>query len=466
LLGGEIRLVSSPGHGSSFTLYLPAKYSTRARKASGGETLGTTAKRLETAKLATDTVTGEPEVVLLVNEVGDDRNDIQPGDNVILIVENDLAFAKFILEMAHNKGYKGLVTSMGAAALALTQDYRPSAILLDIHLPDMMGWRVLERLRNDIMTRHIPVSVISTDDSRDLALESGALAFIAKPVQNSDVLDKLFTSISEFLNRAERQVVLVEPDAKLRSRISKAISTKGLRVKEAKNVEAALKIIRNNTVDGLIVNPQAIGIIEELRANDDANFVFNRLSMIVYGAGEIEENRWTQLRRSFSFYKARSVEELLDALTLCLHRNIASLPETWRKRLIKLNPSNQILAGKKVLLVDDDTRNIFALTSILEEHDMVILSADNGRDAIQILQGDPNFDIVLMDIMMPEMDGMETIREIRKIRNLKNLPIVAVTAKAMKGDREKCIEAGAWDYLSKPVNTEHMMTVLRAWLHC
>jgi len=163
--------------------------------------------------------------------------------------------------------------------------------------------------------------------------------------------------------------------------------------------------------------------------------------------------------------KAFSPERLLDLVAFSLHRNVSTLPEAWRKKLVDMHQSDKLLANKKVLIVDDDTRNIFALTSVLEEHHMVILSADNGRDAINILQHEPDIDIVLMDIMMPEMDGMETIREIRKFAHLKDLPIVAVTAKAMKGDREKCIEAGAWDYLSKPVNTEQMMAVLRAWLH-
>ena len=189
------------------------------------------------------------------------------------------------------------------------------------------------------------------------------------------------------------------------------------------------------------------------------------MPVIVYGKREVDDDAWKRLSRICPLRKALSPDRLLDLVASSLHRNISALPEAWRKKLIDLHQSDKLLAEKKVLIVDDDTRNIFALTSVLEEHHMVILSADNGRDAINILQKEPGIDIVLMDIMMPEMDGMETIQEIRKISRLKNLPIVAVTAKAMKGDREKCIEAGAWDYLSKPVNTEQMMSVLRAWLH-
>jgi HAMP domain-containing protein/signal transduction histidine kinase/CheY-like chemotaxis protein len=472
LLGGEIRLASTPGEGSTFTLYLPTIYtSARGRKA-GGETperaedLRRTYQPL--ALLANKDVAAErtePESGQLINEIGDDRNDIQPDDNVLLIIENDLSFARFMLELAHAKGYKGLVTSLGAAALALISDHKPDAVLLDIHLPDMEGWRVLERIKNDLTTRHIPVTVISTDDSRDLALASGALAFVAKPVQSSDVLEKLLASLSNFTAKQSKRILVVEPNAKQRAKIVKSIKTKDLDVVDVNSAEAALKVMKEDPVDCLIVSPEVREITEGLPcAEDNQDIVFNRMPVIIYGRGEIEEAPWRRLNGSYALHQAHTPEELLDLLTLSLHCNVAALPEAWRKKLQDMDPSNQTLAGKKVLIVDDDIRNIFALTSILEEHNMVIVSADNGRDAIRLLQNDQGFDIVLMDIMMPEMDGMETIREIRKVSHLKNLPIVAVTAKAMKGDREKCIEAGAWDYLSKPVDTERMMMVLRAWL--
>jgi CheY-like chemotaxis protein len=405
----------------------------------------------------------------LVNEVGDDRDTICPGDKVLLIVENDRAFAKVLLDAAREKGFKGLATSLGASALEMTREYKPDALTLDIFLPDMEGWRVLERLKNDVHRRHIPVCVISTDDARERALNTGALAFVAKPIKTQETVDQLLDYLRDFTGRASRTLLVVEPDPARRDRLLACIDPDGLEVVWTPDGEAAAKALREKSTDCVVLVPELSGVCLERLAEEALNDPpFWPPRIIVYCDGNLperEDGDWKKLAEIFNLRRVHSPERLCDQAALFLHRDVAKMSEPKRRLLEGLHSPGQILPGKKVLIVDDDMRNIFALSTILEEHDMVIASADNGRDAIKILQTQADIDIVLMDIMMPEMDGIDTMREIRRIQHLKTLPIIAVTAKAMKGDREKCIEAGAWDYLSKPVETDQLLAVLRAWLH-
>jgi CheY-like chemotaxis protein len=408
----------------------------------------------------------QKESACAVNEVGDDRDNIKPGDRVLLIVENEQGFARFMMETARENGFKVLVTSLGAAALTLTREYKPDAISLDIHLPDIDGWRVLERIKNDITTRHVPVCVISTDESREKALASGALAFVAKPLRSSDVLEALLVTLMDFISRSMKCLLVVEPDSARRAHILETIAAEDLQVAVAHDGRTALQTLGASRIDCVVLNPGAFELIDEVREHVPLDGELNRLPLIIYGEGEpLFEREWKRLAGAYTVRRAYTPERLLDLSAFFLHRNIAKLPEAKRVLLLGLHQADKILGGKRVLIVDDDMRNIFALSAVLEEYEMQVISADNGRDAIRILKEEAEVDIVLMDIMMPEMDGMETIRELRKIAKLKNVPIVAVTAKAMKGDREKCIEAGAWDYLSKPVDSEQMLGVLRAWLH-
>ncbi|MCI0699631.1 MAG: response regulator, partial [Planctomycetia bacterium] len=413
----------------------------------------------------------------LTNVYGDDRDTIRPGDRVLLIVENDAGFARFLLDAAREKGFKGLVTALSAATLTLTREYNPDAITLDIHLPDIDGWRVLERLKKDQATRHVPVVVVSTDEAKDRALSSGCLAFLGKPIQSREVLDGLLDYLTDYIGRPARHLLVVEPDPAQREQVKSRLADPEVLVTAVADSASALRTLTNQPTDCIVLSPRAQDMVERLVATgslpdaegSESNGlakVSTRLPVILYGEGEVEteSGSWKRATHLCTIRQAHSPDVLLDLATFFLHRPIAKLPQTQRNQLAEMQQTGKILAGRKVLIVDDDMRNIFALSTILEEHDMVIVSANNGRDAIRMLRADSGIEIVLMDIMMPEMDGMETMREIRKIPELKNMPIVAVTAKAMKGDREKCIEAGAWDYLSKPVNPEQLLSVLRAWL--
>jgi len=324
----------------------------------------------------------------------------------------------------------------------------------------------MERLKCDVALRHIPICVISTDESRERALQSGALAFLAKPIPSHDLVDRLLDRISRFVARTSRNVLLFEPNPERRTKLVECLDGKEVQIDTAGDIGSAMKLLRQAPVDCVVAGAASPEFAEALAEFAETGPIeFGRLNVVACAEAELDEPAWTRLAHASTFSHVRSLDRVLDLTALYGHRSILRLPEQKRQILLDLHQSDKPLAGRKVLIVDDDIRNIFALSTVLEEHDMQVISADNGRDAIHCLREDPDVDIVLMDIMMPEMDGMETMREIRKISSLKELPIVAVTAKAMKGDREKCIEAGAWDYLAKPVDGSQMLAVLRAWLH-
>jgi signal transduction histidine kinase/HAMP domain-containing protein/DNA-binding response OmpR family regulator len=464
LLGGEIRLISMPGAGSTFTLYLPLAYITPkpVRRPTMSEAVAATEP--EPAQQVQVAMAEEPSAT---NEFDDDRDTIQAGDRVVLMVENDPTFAQLLLETAREAGMKGLATSRGAAALTLAREYPVCAVTLDICLPDINGWRVLRRLKQDLATRHIPVYIVSTEDDSERARTMGAVGAVLKPLQTKETIDELFGEIRRFVERPVKELLVVEPDNDRRERLLSIIGNGDVRPTAAAETSDALRLLDEQRFDCIVFDIQsADGSVDQVIDHVNDSSQSRDIPLVMYSEEPLllDDEMTDRLARSPSIVHVQSPDRLLDEVSLLLHRPISNLDDEQRQMLEKLHEDDAVLNGKRVLIVDDDIRNIFALTSVLERYNMHILSAETGRDAIQILQDTPDVDAVLMDIMMPEFDGLDTTRAIREIPEFKELPIIAVTAKAMKGDREKCIEAGAWDYLSKPVNPEQMLAVLRAWI--
>jgi len=461
LLGGELRVDSKVNQGSTFTLYLPSTFVVEHRPPLAVADVPVAAAP-EPAALPL------PEPGHAIVQEMDDRERIRAGDRTLLVVENDVGFAQILLDRAHAGGFKGIVTSFGAAAVALAREYRPDAITLDIHLPDIDGWRVLTRLKNDLATRHIPVYVITTDEQAERARQMGALQVLTKPVQTAELLEAALADLQAFLARPRKTLLVVAGEAEEAGEVTDLVSGDDIDVRVARSWADAVAAMAFDGIDCVVLTPSLADIAPAPPAGDEGQAPTRSSPAFVVHAGKDWPRRLQErlktLERSATVRFVYSPDRLIDETARFLHRRVEDLPDAMRRRLEALHETDEVLAGKRALIVDDDIRNIFAMTSLLEQHRMSVLSAENGRDAIDLLGRHRDIDIVLMDIMMPDMDGYDTMRAIRKIPAFRSLPIVAVTAKAMKGDREKCIEAGAWDYLPKPVDPEQMLAVCRSWL--
>ena len=459
LLGGEIHLRSLPGKGSSFTLYLPLKYS--------GPTLAPRAPAPQQLSQPPALQASAPEQ-RVIEQLPDDRLNLEPGDTILLIVEDDPHYARVLIDLARDKGFKVLVAARGAEALELAKQYQPTAVSLDVFLPDMLGWTVLSQLKHSPLTRHIPVQIITLDEDRQHALARGAFSFVNKPTTTEGVSAAL-AQIKEYARPRRKRLLIVEDNEAERLSIRELLHHDDIEILAADTGAGALSTLREEPCDCVVLDlrlPDMSGfeVLDQIR-NDEA---LSNIPVVVFTGRELSAEEDAELHtmaRSIVVKGVESPERLLDETALFLHRVITELPVEKQRMLEKLNSSDEDLIGKTALLVDDDARNIFALSSVLERRGMKVLTATTGSEAVTLVESNPEIAIVLMDIMMPQMDGYQTIGVIRENPAFARLPIIALTAKAMKGDREKCLEAGASDYLAKPVNTDQLLLAIRMWLH-
>nr|ABD75783.1 putative signal transduction histidine kinase [uncultured bacterium] len=469
LLGGEIQLRSEEGKGSTFTLYLPEiltepqHIEQTAKPLSDGIQEAKSMLSVEKPPVFTESQSGG------VEAIRDDRHEeTSLTDKFLLIIEDDPKFAKILFDLAREKGFKGLIAGDGAAGLQLADQYSPVAIILDIGLPGMDGWAVMEKLKKNPDTRHIPVHFMSAQDTPLEAMKMGAIGYLTKPV-TLDILNDAFNTIEETISQTIKKLLVVEDDDTMRASMLELLNGEDVDITPAATGEKAYHLLQSERFDCMVLDLgltdiSGFGLLEKIKA--DATM--SHIPIIVYTGKDLTKEEETKLKQhaeSIIIKGVKSPERLLDEVTLFLHRIESDLPEAQQKKLRMLHDKEMVLTDKTILMVDDDIRNVFALSSVLEEKGMTIVIGENGKEALELLKNNPGIDLVLMDIMMPEMDGYEATRQIRKQTQFSKLPIIALTAKAMKGDRQKCIDAGANDYLSKPIDIDKLLSLLRVWLY-
>jgi HAMP domain-containing protein/signal transduction histidine kinase/CheY-like chemotaxis protein len=477
LLGGEIRVESTVGEGSVFTLYLPDTYAVVAEGLADAEplavgppaTLWRSAQRAAPAMIAPPLPVDPDHLTPMLGDVPDDRGTISHGDRIMMIISSEADLTSAGTEISRQAGFKVISTPRAGSAVGLAREYRPDTILLDTELHYAEGSALLVHFKQDPDLRHIPVHVISAPDRRHDALRLGAFGFTPRPV-DSDALASAVADLSAFSDRPTRYVLVIEDDEGERQAVAALLGAgAGVEVRAAADADQAEQALAAGPVDCIVLDlklPRSSGFtfLERLQSDEQ----MSRIPVIIYTGKDLtrrEETRLSKYAESIIVKDARSPERLLAETTLFLHQPPSRLPHDQRLMLEQLHSGSETLRGKDVLVVDDDVRNVFALTSVLERHGMRVTFAENGREGLAALKEHPETDIVLMDIMMPEMDGHQTMAAIRRIPAYRKLPIIALTAKAMKGDREKSIEAGASDYITKPVDIEQLISLMRVWLY-
>jgi signal transduction histidine kinase/CheY-like chemotaxis protein len=462
LLGGEIKLVSEPGKGSEFTVYIPV------RKNAPSIIEPPKAPNILPEEKPMPQQQTHFRSPIIPDALPDDRESVTSQDKTILIVEDDTAFAKALLEFTHKKGYKGLVAVRGDEGIALAHKYKPSGILLDIQLPVKDGWEVMEELKSSPETRHIPVHIMSSHQVKKESLMKGAVDFINKPVA-FEQMPEVFRRIEDVLKKENKKVLIVEENPRHAKALAYYLETFDVQAHISNSVPQSVEALQSDGVDCVILDmgipdKQAYEMLETLKQNPG----MEHLPIIIFtgkSLSKTEELRIKQYADSIVVKTAHSYQRILDEVSLFLHLVEEAKGTDKVSKYRRMGALNEVLAGKKILIADDDVRNIFSITKALELQQMKVITAVDGREALLRLEEHADMDVVLMDIMMPEMDGYEAMQEIRKKIRYRNLPIIAVTAKAMTGDREKCIKAGASDYISKPVDVDQLLSLLRVWLY-